>query len=141
MSVTGIRKAEVEKKFASYPDPIRERLLLLRQLILETATEMADVAEIEETLKWGEPSYVTKNGSTIRIGWKDSKPEQTAMYFNCRTTLVETFKELFRGQLNFEGNRAIVFGESEEIPIVELRQCISLALTYHRVKHLSLLGV
>ena len=36
--------------------------------------------------------------------------------------------------------RAIVFGETDEFPVDELKHCISLALTYHRVKHLPLLG-
>ncbi len=138
--MASIKNTEVAKKFSSYPDPIKKRLLFLRQLILDTASEMNNVAKVEETLKWGEPSYVTKAGSTIRIDWKKSKPEQYAMYFNCNTILVDTFKELFRDQFNFEGNRAILFNENEEIPIVELKKCISLSLNYHRVKHLSLLG-
>ena len=139
--MTDLKNQEIEKKFKSYPDQIRNRLLFLRQLILETASEISSVGEVEETLKWGEPSYVTKTGSTIRIDWKKSNPEQYAMYFHCRTTLVDTFKELHRDQLVFEGNRAIVFNENEEIPVDELKQCVSLALTYHLIKHLPMLGV
>ncbi len=40
----------------------------------------------------------------------------------------------------FEGKRAIVFRESDELPVEQLKHCVSLALTYHRVKHLPLLG-
>ena len=131
---------EVAKKFSNYPDSIREKLLLLRQLILDTASEMSSVGEIEETLKWGEPSYITRTGSTIRIDWKASFPEQYAMYFNCKAKLVDTFKELYRDQFHFEGNRAIVFYENEKVPINELKQCIAMALNYHRIKHLPMLG-
>lgn len=119
---------------------MRERLLFLRQLILETASELETVGAIEETLKWGEPSYVSKTGSTIRIDWKASFPGQYAMYFHCKTRLVGTFKELYRDQFQFEGNRAILFNEQEQIPINELKHCIALALTYHRIKHLPMLG-
>ena len=38
-------------------------------------------------------------------------------------------------------NRAIVFDETDELPVDELKYCILLALRYHRVKHLPLLGV
>ena len=62
------------------------------------------------------------------------------MYFNCNTSLVDTFRELYGDVFMFEGNRAIVFGEADEIPVAELKHCISLALTYHRVKRLPLLG-
>ena len=129
------------EKFGTYPDKIRKKLLFLRKLILDTASELNDIDHVEETLKWGEPSYVTKSGSTIRIDWKESSPKQYAMYFNCRTKLVETFKELYVDRFKFEGNRAIVFGENDEIPVNELKHCISLSLTYHRIKHLPMLGI
>jgi hypothetical protein len=120
---------------------MRKKLMLLRQFILDTASETAGVDTVEETLKWGEPSYVTKNGSTIRVAWKDSRPTQYAMYFHCKTKLVGTFKELYRDTFHFEGNRAIVFDDNDEIPVNELKHCISLSLTYHSRKHLPLLGV
>jgi hypothetical protein len=61
---------EVEAVFAQYPDQVRERLLALRDLIFDTASHTKGVGEIEETLKWGQPSYLTikpKSGTTIRI--------------------------------------------------------------------------
>jgi len=139
--MSGISNREVAEKFDSYPDSIRNKMLFLRQLIFDAASEINDVGEVEEALKWGEPSYITKSGSTIRIDWKKSHPEQYAMYFHCKTKLVDTFKELYRDQFNFEGNRAIVFGENDELPVEDLKHCISLSLTYHRVKHLPMSGV
>ncbi|RCW77007.1 DUF1801 domain-containing protein [Saliterribacillus persicus] len=136
-----IENSKVEAIFKQYPANIQKKLLFLRQLILETAVEVENIEKVEETLKWGEPSYITKKGSTIRIGWKQSSPEQYAMYFNCNTNLVETFKEIFGDLFNYEGNRAIVFLENEEIPVDELKQCIVLAGTYHTRKHLPMLGM
>lgn len=133
--------AEIAAVFNHYPAHIRQKLMLLRQLILDTASEINSVTYLEETLKWGEPSYLTKIGSTIRIDWKKSTPNQYAMYFHCKTKLVDTFKELYRDKFSFEGNRAIVFNINEDLPINELKHCISLSLTYHRRKHLPLLGV
>jgi len=131
---------EVEKVFNTYPDNIRVKMIFLRKLVLETAAEIDGVKNIDETLKWGEPSYLTKGGSTIRMDWKQSKPNQYAMYFNCKTKLIDTFKELYKDKFNFEGNRAIVFNLNDKIPIDELKHCISLSLIYHKIKHLSMLG-
>jgi hypothetical protein len=39
----------------------------LREIILQTAFEIEELKEIEETLKWGEPSYLVKKGSTVRM--------------------------------------------------------------------------
>lgn len=55
------------------------------------------------------------------------------MYFNCQTTLVDTFRTLFP-ELRCEGNRAILFEVGEELPVDALSQCITLALTYHSRK-------
>ncbi len=115
--------------------------MFLRQLILDTAAETEGVDEVEETLKWGEPSYLSPSGSTVRIAWKKKTPDQYAIYFHCRTNLVDTFRELYSDRFRFEGNRAIVFFVNEELPIEELKHCIALSLTYHRRKHLPLLGV
>jgi len=130
----------VAKKFDSYPSKVKKKLLKLRKIILEVAAEHDDIANVEETLKWGEPSYLSKTGSTVRIDWKEAKPDQYAMYFHCQTKLVDTFKELYKDELRFEGNRAIVFGLDTKVPEDELKHCVFLALTYHRRKHLPMLG-
>ncbi|MDC0948098.1 DUF1801 domain-containing protein [Gammaproteobacteria bacterium] len=135
-----ISNKEVAAEFYGYPDDVRTRLLLIRQLIFETASALNGVGDVEETLKWGEPSYCANTGSAIRIDWKKSKPKQCAIYFNCNTKLVATFRELFRDQLCFEGNRAIVLFEGGKVPVNELVRCIELALTYRRIKHLPMLG-
>jgi hypothetical protein len=131
---------EVELVFKSYPDLVQQKLLNLRRIIIETADEIEEIIKIEETLKWGEPSYLVKNGSTLRIDWKEKKPDQYAMYFKCTSKLVPTFKVLYNDIFEFEGNRAIVFKMNAEIPETKLKNCIRLALTYHKVKHLPLLG-
>ena len=128
--------AAVRAVFAAYPPSIRRKLLALRSLILETAASTPGVGPLEETLKWGEPAYVTKSksGSTIRLGWKESNPGQYAMYFNCQTNLVETFRTLFPSEFKFAGNRAIIFDEVDSPPTDALAYCIGAALTYHRRK-------
>lgn len=127
-----INNADVNEKFESYPKHIRTKMLFLRKLILETASETEDAGNMEESLKWGEPAYRMTGGTTVRMDWKQKNPDQYAMYFHCKTSLVESFRELYPDRFKFEGNRAILFDEKEEIPVKELKHCISMALTYHR---------
>ncbi|HEY3790370.1 MAG TPA: hypothetical protein VGM09_00960 [Bradyrhizobium sp.] len=67
---SGFSDPAVEAAFAAYPKPLKPKLLALRRLILDTASATRGVGALEETLKWGQPSYLTpetKSGSTIRI--------------------------------------------------------------------------
>ena len=133
-------KTEVASVFDSYPQKIRIKLLNLRRLILETAASIESVGEIEEALKWGEPSYLTpktKSGSTIRIAWKKSQGEQYSIYFKCTANLVPAFKVKYPNDFKFGGNRSIDFNLDDTIPVKELKSCIALALTYHLNKKLE----
>ena len=134
-------KPEVEAVFDKYPQEIRPKIEKLRSLILESAEELEAVSKLEETLKWGEPSYLTKTGSTIRIDWKEKAPDQYAMYFKCTSKLVPSFRTAYEEVFSFEGNRAIVFQLDDKVPEKELKQCIKAGLMYHKVKHLPLLGL
>ena len=138
--MNGIIDSELARAFEGYPEPMGENLLGLRQLILDTASETKGVRSVEETFKWGETSYIAKGGSIIRIGRREKRPDQIAIYFSCNTSLVDTFKALYGDVFNLGGKREIVFRENDDLPIEPLRHCISLALTYHRIKRLPLLG-
>lgn len=132
-------KPEVQAKLDAYPEHIAPFLLKIRELILDLAKEQ-NSGDVEETLKWGEPSYLVKNGSAVRFDWKPKFPEQYCLYFNCNTKLVETFRELYFDTLQFQGNRAIVLDISLPLPEQAIRHCLGLALEYKKIKHLPLLG-
>ncbi len=131
----------VELVFNKYPVTVKSKLLKLRKLVIETAQETVEINALEETLKWGEPSYLTKIGSTVRMDWKQKTPNQYALYFKCTSRLVETFKTVYKNTFCFEGKRAIVFQLKDDLPEKELKQCIKAALTYHKIKHLPDLGL
>ena len=116
-----------------YPKPIGTKLQALRKLILDTARTTDGVGALEETLKWGQVSYLTSEtgaGSTIRIDQVKSEANQVAVYFHCQTNLVETFRELYP-ELSYSGNRAILLDAGAPLPKAELGHCLPLALTYH----------
>lgn len=131
----------VEDRFKNYPPEIKTKMDALRELIIEVAKETEGVDHLEETLKWGEPAYVSKNGSTLRIDWKAKSPEQYAMYFQCTSQLVPTFRFVFGDTFEYEGNRAVILPLEKNLPISEVKKCIATALTYHKVKNLHTLGL
>lgn len=130
----------MEGKFKAYPPQIKKKMEFLRKLILEKAEEIESITDLEETLKWGEPSYLVKKGSTIRMDWKTKSPDHYAMYFKCTSKLVETFRAVYGDLFKYEKNRAILFGLNDEIPTNELKECIGMALQYHLLKDKPLLG-
>ncbi len=146
---------DVARIFDSYPPAVRREAMRLRALIFEVAAATHGVDRVEETLKWNEPAYVAyatsppRNanassstprfatrterlvGSAIRIGWKTRDPERIRLLFHCQTTLIDSFREQFRGEFTFEGNRAMVFGLDDMLPKESLSACIAATLLYH----------
>ncbi|NIY92865.1 DUF1801 domain-containing protein [Vibrio diazotrophicus] len=129
----------VKDRFDQYPANARVRLEKLRSLVLQIATEL-NLGEVEESLKWGEPSYSVITGSPVRLDWKMKSPNNCYLFFNCQTSLIDTFRELYSEELEFQGNRAIILSLSEPLPETPIKHCLELALTYKRRKHLPLLG-
>ncbi|MEO1715357.1 MAG: DUF1801 domain-containing protein, partial [Bacteroidota bacterium] len=89
------RTEGVVEKWAAYPVHIRPQMEALRQLTLEAAEALPGVTAMTETLKWGEPSFLVKGGSTVRMDWKAKNPEFVALYFICTSGLVPVFKVLY----------------------------------------------
>ena len=121
--------------FDNFPTRMGTALLAVRGLIFNEAARQQDIGPLEETLKWGQPSYATqvsKSGTPMRLGLIKSPHRISALFFHCQTSLVADFRELFPNILKFSGNRAIVIDPDRPLPEAELRHCIALALIYHR---------
>lgn len=119
-----------------YPEDISVALLRLRSLILETAQRTDGVGEIEETLKWGQPSYLTvrpKTGTTIRIDRDTSGKGDIALYVSCQSSLVSDWRALFP-ELTYGSDRSVHFKLSDPWPEDALSQMIAMALTYHKAR-------
>ena len=128
-----------KNSFARFESDTQAELLKIRDLILDVARSNDVIRELEETLKWGEPSYLTpksKSGSTLRLGQTktDQKP---ALYVNCQTTLVDEIRELYPDTFSYEGTRGIVLKTPAEDVRQELEHTIALVLTYHARKKSS----
>ncbi|PID35500.1 MAG: hypothetical protein CR993_09735 [Rhodobacterales bacterium] len=123
---------DVERAFAAFAPDLRDGLLTLRSLIFDVARRTEGVGPLQETLKWGQPAYLTpatKSGSTLRLG----APKQGgfALYTHCQTTLLSDFQTVFPDDFTYEGNRAIQFNPGDALPLDKLELLIKSALTYH----------
>ena len=135
--MTPFQSPDVEAVFSGYPDRMRGKMLALRELVFLTASKTEGVGAIEETLKWGEPSYLTvrpKSGTTIRINWHPDRPDDCSVYFHCQTNLISTCREFYPDLFAFEGNRRMSYAADDPPPDEALQHCLALALTYHRRK-------
>jgi len=79
-------------------------------------------------------SPATGAGTTLRIDALKGSPDAYALYVNCKTSLVESYKHLYPDAFRYEGRRALLFSTQTPPPQDALRHCIAMALTYHRSK-------
>lgn len=124
--------SQVADVFDAFPQVERTALLKLRALIFETAEELPEVGPLEETLKWGQPAYLTpktKSGSTLRLGL--TKGGGVAVFAHCQTTIISDFRTHFPDTFDYDGNRAVHLNTKDDLPTDAVGLLISSALTYH----------
>jgi hypothetical protein len=124
--------SDIEARLDRYPEPTLSALKRLRRLILDTAAATPGVDGIEEALRWGQPSYLTKTGSTIRIDGLGGS--QYALYVHCQTDLLASFRDLYGDALTYDGKRALIFDAATPLDEDVVAHCIALALTYRSRK-------
>lgn len=125
---------DVLSAFDAFSPEVRHRLAEIRTMILRVANDDPRIGVVTETLKWGEPAYLTEasgSGSTIRLGGPKKVPDQVALYFICRTTLVDEFRERFGEGFQYEGTRAVLLPVTGEFETVQVEFMLARALTYH----------
>lgn len=118
--------------FEGFPSPERAKLLALRALIFETAASLPQIGQIEETLKWGQPAYLTsqtKSGTTIRLGVQ--KQGGAALFIHCQTTVIPEFQHMFPDEFTFDGTRAVHIRKVDTPTLQKLKMLITRALSYH----------
>lgn len=116
---------KVKAAFDAFEPKARDGLLRLRALIFEVAGEL----DVTETLKWGQPAYLTPKGSTLRLG--APKAGGFALYAHCQSSVISSYAAAFAGADRIEGNRAVLFEDVSEIDAARLGQLIAHALRYH----------
>ena len=122
----------IQSALDAMPDDVRAALLPVRDLIYKLATELS-VGRIEETLKWGQPSYTTpdtKVATPIRLGV--SKTGRPAIFTHCQSTVMTNFQNTCPPEFEFDGNRALYLEPAGDIAMEKIAPLIGAALTYRR---------
>lgn len=128
---------EIRQVFDLYQPEAKQALLTIRQWIFEIAKSSDEIGQIEECLKWGEPSYVTyspKTGTTLRLSQLKSSISEFGLFVHCQTTLVEEFRMVYP-DFKYDKNRGVIFNSHDRIPTDAVKQFIYLALSYHSRKN------
>ena len=128
--------AEVLARFETLAPPVRTACLDLRDLALGVAAAQPEIGPLTETLKWGEPAYLTEAsgaGSTLRI-WQTRGDERPALFVNCKTKLVARFQEEYPGAFDYVDDRAVILRSDVSEVAEEVKHCMALTFTYHRWK-------
>jgi hypothetical protein len=122
----------VAAAFGALPDGDREVLLAVREQVFAAAGE-AGAGPLTETLKWGEPAYLTdasRSGSTLRLGLAGPS-RRPALLVNCRTGLAGEVRDRYGDLFGYEGTRGILLPRDVARHAAAIRHCAALALTYH----------
>jgi hypothetical protein len=125
---------KVASVFEAYPKPLRKKLDRMRDMIFEVAVKTEGIGPLEETLKWGSPSYLTsetQSGTTVRIDRISWQKEKFGIFVHCQSDVLNQFRAVFGNEFNYDGNRGIVLDSKDELPEEAVRHFIWLALTYH----------
>ena len=100
--------SNIQSWFECQPDPYKEKLLALRQLILDVAEGNTEIGPLEESLKWSQASYVPQKprvGTAVRIDRYST--DKVAIYVHCQTNLISDFKAAYP-EMDYLKNRAII---------------------------------
>lgn len=104
-------------------------LRALRTMIFDVAAELDAVGTVEESLKWGQPSYASKVGTPLRLGVP--KGGGVAIYAHCQSSVIPDFAALFGAEFEIEGTRAVHLDPARiAAQAGPLRRLIASALTY-----------
>lgn len=125
---------DIDAVIGKWSAPARIRFTALRKTLHDVAAR-AEVGELTEALKWGQPSWLPAKprvGSTLRCGWHASDPERFNLYVHCQTTLVETMRTLYPKAFDYDGQRALRMSLTDPAPMEAMEHCALLTLTYHR---------
>ncbi|MDF1668488.1 MAG: DUF1801 domain-containing protein [Roseovarius sp.] len=130
--MSGTIPPEVARVIDGYAQPTRDGVHHLRRLILQTAKATPEVGPVEETLRWGQPAYLTRKGSTLRIG--PHRDASFALFAHCQSTIIASYAQAFPSWDQIDGNRAVLFDSPNQIEPQRLSHLIRHALSYHVTK-------
>lgn len=127
--MTPLPPPEIQAAFDKFSPDERKKLLVVRRLIFECAAAIG-ANPVAESLRWGQPSYLVKNGSSLRLGI--GKTGQAAIFAHCQSSIISNFATVFGADFQLDGTRAVYLDQVEQGVLEKLRFLILHGLQYKR---------
>jgi len=122
--------APIAAAIADYPEATRDTLLELRALIHRVAARTEGVDAVEETLRWGQPAFICRSGTTVRLAEARGGSGAVGVYTSCQTPLVADFAREHGELFEYDAGRGIHIPAGERMREAEIGDFLSAALTY-----------
>lgn len=123
-------------KVARWPEPAQQALWHCRSVFHKVADD-ADVGALDETLKWGQPSWrptKPRTGSTLRMDWNPKFPDRLSLFVDCKTDLAARMKDMYPNLPENDGQRHLAIDLTAPLPDQAIAHLADLTFTYHRAK-------
>lgn len=123
-------------RIADWPVKARNTLWQCRE-IFETVAKQAAVGTLDETLKWGQPSWrptKPRTGSTLRMDWNPKFPDQLSLFVDCKTDLAARMQTLYPHLSENDGQRHLAISLDAPLPVQAITHLADMTFTYHRAK-------
>ena len=124
---------DVAAVLSNMPVALQPSIIKLRAIIFDVAHE-AEIGGLNETLKWGEISYLPAKkrvGTTIRLGAEE--PDVVRFFVPCQTRLLDIYRARFPEEFTYVGDREVRMSP-EQVDQPHVGELVALALTYHSEK-------
>lgn len=118
----------------NWPAPAQARFHHCRSIIQRVAAADPAIGPLTETLKWGEPSFLTEMtgaGSTLRMAWKSTAPGELGLFVICRTDSLADLRDLYPDTFRYEGTRAAFLPLNVAVNDDAVAFLARIVLTYH----------
>ncbi|MGL5009050.1 MAG: DUF1801 domain-containing protein [Paracoccaceae bacterium] len=123
---------QVRAVFVGCSGPVRDGLLRLRGLIFAAAADHPEVGAVVESLRWGQPAYLTPEtgaACSLRIG--ALREDGFGLFVHCQTDLIANFLAGPGAGHRHDGTRGVLFRDVTDIRDGPISMLIAGALTYH----------
>lgn len=121
-----------------WPDAAQARLWACRALFHQIAQD-AKVGRLDETLKWGQPSWrpvAPRTGSTLRAGWHSDRAQMLSLFVDCKTDLAARMRDFYPHLPLNDGRRHLAVAIEGPLPQQALSHLAEMTFTYHRARRL-----
>lgn len=126
-------------RIAQWSGPAQKQLMACRTLFHDVAAE-ANTGRLDETLKWGQPSWrpvKPHTGATLRMDWDAGTPGRLSFYVDCKTDLAARMRDIYPDLPLNDGQRHLGIDLDHPFPDQAIRHLAEMTFTYHRAKRAS----